>query len=401
MQQSDTKSVSSSLPVTNGQGLARFLVSLVCVIPTVTALYTLMFPQHADNAQQAFSSDQISTLHLAIPALEALHRAWSTRADRPKYEPFATALHAACTKIDDYYEKTTESPAYIMAMSRTVYSSHKKPNVNTILVLDPKEKMRYFKKHWSSELQEDVVNCVEEIVRYVFLVPFQCLTYISQFKERYLALSADSPTTQSTQRKTNKKLHVLLRELSDDEEMATDAGTDVPEDPNRPWLRDFRSYLDVVEQVPEGCSTIRWWGVSIFLCTSVREVDTIFQLNAQRYHPAWSSLARDYLAIMSSSVSSERAFSQGGITISKRRSCLKADIVEALQCIKCAIRWDLLFPEPAPSSVFEAEVNDDGEDVANENEGEEESDVDEMGWDDLFLEDEDEEPVAGMDTDSD
>jgi hypothetical protein len=52
-------------------------------------------------------------------------------------------------------------------------------------------------------------------------------------------------------------------------------------------------------------------------------------------------------------------------------------------------------------SVFEAEVNDNGEDVANENEGEEESDVDEMGWDDLFLEDEDEEPVAGMDTDSD
>ncbi len=51
----------------------------------------------------------------------------------------------------------------------------------------------------------------------------------------------------------------------------------------------------------------------------------------------------DYLAIMLSSVSSERAFSQGGITISKRRSHLKGDIVEALQCIKCAIWHDLLF----------------------------------------------------------
>ena len=148
--------------------------------------------------------------HLAIPALEALHRAWSTRADHPKYEPFATALHAACTKIDDYYEKTTESPAYIMAMSRTVYSSHKRPNVNTIVVLDPKEKMRYFKKHWSSELQEDVVNCVEEVVCYISLVRLQYLTCISQFKEQYLTLSADSPTTQSTQHKTNKKLHILL-----------------------------------------------------------------------------------------------------------------------------------------------------------------------------------------------
>ncbi|KAN0118456.1 hypothetical protein V8E52_005186 [Russula decolorans] len=36
---------------------------------------------HADNAQQAFSSEQASTLHLAIPALEALHRAWSTRSN--------------------------------------------------------------------------------------------------------------------------------------------------------------------------------------------------------------------------------------------------------------------------------------------------------------------------------
>jgi hypothetical protein len=64
---------------------------------------------------------------------------------------------------------------------------------------------------------------------------------------------------------------------------------------------------------------------------------------------------------MSSLVSSERAFSQGGITISKLQSCLKGDIVEALQCIKCAIQLDLLFPAPAPSSVFEAEANENGD----------------------------------------
>jgi hypothetical protein len=76
--------------------------------------------QYADNAQQAFSSDNTPTLHLAIPALEALYKAWSSRADaddRPKYLPFTPALRAACAKIDQYYEKTTESPAYIMSMS--------------------------------------------------------------------------------------------------------------------------------------------------------------------------------------------------------------------------------------------------------------------------------------------
>jgi hypothetical protein len=104
---------------------------------------------------------------------------------------------------------------------------------------------------------------------------------------------------------------------------------------------------------------------------------------------------------MSSSVSSERAFSQGGITISKLRSCLKGDIVEALQCIKCAIRSDLLFPVPAPSSAFEADVNDDGEDTLQENEDGEGSYIDEEGWDEILLEDEDEEPVTQMDTDLD
>ncbi|PCH39190.1 hypothetical protein WOLCODRAFT_59296, partial [Wolfiporia cocos MD-104 SS10] len=55
--------------------------------------------------------------------------------------------------------------------------------------------------------------------------------------------------------------------------------------------------------------------------------------NAARY-PIWASLACDYLAIMASSVSSERAFSSAGITISKWQNCLCADIVEALQFLK-------------------------------------------------------------------
>ena len=60
------------------------------------------------------------TLHLVIPALEALYKAWSNQAeadDRPRFQPFSPALYVACAKIDEYYEKTTESPAYIMSMS--------------------------------------------------------------------------------------------------------------------------------------------------------------------------------------------------------------------------------------------------------------------------------------------
>jgi hypothetical protein len=63
-----------------------------------------------------------------------------------------------------------------------------------------------------------------------------------------------------------KGLHTLLRELSDDEEEAAmDTGLLVPDDPQRPWLRDYLAYMDVLEQVPEKWSAIQWWGVSILV----------------------------------------------------------------------------------------------------------------------------------------
>lgn len=74
--------------------------------------------QFADAAQQAFSSYTGSTLHLALPALETLHKAWSTRAKRTKYGRFAPALNAAANKINEYYEKTTKTPAYVIVMGK-------------------------------------------------------------------------------------------------------------------------------------------------------------------------------------------------------------------------------------------------------------------------------------------
>lgn len=120
----------------------------------------------------------------------------------------------------------------------------------------------------------------------------------------------------------------------------------------------------------------------------------ILKFNGHRY-PVWSSLARDYLSIMASSVSSERAFSQGGITISKRRSRLKGDIVEALQCIKCAIRHELLFREAAPSSVVEGQMEEcEDEDDEDDAEAAEGSEVDDEAWDALLIEEEDLEDIS-------
>jgi hypothetical protein len=94
---------------------------------------------------------------------------------------------------------------------------------------------------------------------------------------------------------------------------------------------------------------------------------------------------------MSSSVSSERAFSQGGITITKLRSCLKGDIVEALLCLKCAIKNDILMRELAPSSTLEE----------YEQEADDGNDTEDFSWDELVVEDDGDGNDGIFDSDSD
>lgn len=64
---------------------------------------------------------------------------------------------------------------------------------------------------------------------------------------------------------------------------------------------------------------------------------------------------------MASSVSSERAFSSAALTITKRRNRLKADVVEALQSLKMAIKRDLLTREQGPSRSFEEFLLEDAD----------------------------------------
>jgi hAT family C-terminal dimerisation region len=114
------------------------------------------------------------------------------------------------------------------------------------------------------------------------------------------------------------------------------------------------------------------------------------QINAHRY-PVWASLARDYLAIMASSVSSERAFSSAGITISKRRNRLKGDIVEALQCLKCMIHKNLIFRfDPTISIADEIAEEDDiladiGDDIEPNSTNKESSSTPSGGWNENWL----------------
>ena len=95
--------------------------------------------KHVDNAQQSFSSENHPSLQNRLPALEALHQAWSCHASRDKYAPFSDALKAGIEKITEYYDKTNISDIYIFTMCK-------------------------FKKHWDGPLYNQVIERAKKAV---------------------------------------------------------------------------------------------------------------------------------------------------------------------------------------------------------------------------------------------
>lgn len=71
---------------------------------------------------------------------------------------------------------------------------------------------------------------------------------------------------------------------------------------------------------------------------------------------------------MSSSVSSERAFSQAGITLSKLRNRLQGKFVEALQVMKVAYRKNLVYGDERRLAAIEQVLghNTEGSDIESE-----------------------------------
>ena len=121
----------------------------------------------------------------------------------------------------------------------------------------------------------------------------------------------------------------------------------------------------------------------------------LLSLKANAHHyPVWALLARDHLAIMASSVSSERAFSSAGITISKCHNHLKPDVVEALQCLKFMIKQDLFFqfnPSIAADKMQQEDATLELDLEAGDSKG--------QSWDEMWIVDDndaDDEAVLGF-----
>jgi hypothetical protein len=125
---------------------------------------TNILSQHADDAQQAFSSGSRPSLHNALPAIETLYAAWQSASTKPRYAPFMLALEAAMEKLNEYYKRTAESDAHIISMGSHSDICFYIMLTPLYLALDPRKKFSHFKKNWDLGLQDEVKELVQKKV---------------------------------------------------------------------------------------------------------------------------------------------------------------------------------------------------------------------------------------------
>jgi len=128
----------------------RLFCNLLQVCSTINFVLSLLIfiSQHADDAQQAFSSGSRPSLHNALPAIETLYAAWQSASKKPRYAPFVPALEAAMEKLNEYYKRTAESDAHIITMGSSSHIYSYLMFTLLHLALDPQKKFSHFKKNW-------------------------------------------------------------------------------------------------------------------------------------------------------------------------------------------------------------------------------------------------------------
>jgi hypothetical protein len=72
-----------------------------------------------------------------------------------------------------------------------------------------------------------------------------------------------APPSNRTGGLTTRKVGILLRELSDDEDDTDTYGRDTPTNPNDPWREDFKGYLHSRDKLGATMTIVEWWGVRI------------------------------------------------------------------------------------------------------------------------------------------
>ena len=58
------------------------------------------------------------TLYCALPAIEELQSMWEARASNSTYELYRNAIKDSLAKLNKYYSKFDNKPAYVLALGK-------------------------------------------------------------------------------------------------------------------------------------------------------------------------------------------------------------------------------------------------------------------------------------------
>lgn len=117
----------------------------LCLIPTYQV------PHHI---QQAMSHDQLPRLGKSVPTFEFFMKAWKKMSNKePRLQPF---IKPGLAKAESYYNKMENSPAYVIAMCKSMPLSFKRRNlmylfishINSCWSICPDELDRQILGHW-------------------------------------------------------------------------------------------------------------------------------------------------------------------------------------------------------------------------------------------------------------
>ena len=79
--------------------------------------------QDSNRIQQSFSSEKQPTLWRALPAIEELQTAWEAKHDDLCFAMYRSAIKDGLSKLNKYYSRFDEKPAYILALSMLISDS--------------------------------------------------------------------------------------------------------------------------------------------------------------------------------------------------------------------------------------------------------------------------------------
>jgi len=87
----------------------------------VSIMTQLLTPtiQDSNQIQQMFSAEKRPTLWQALPAIKELQTAWEAKHDNPRYATYRTAINNGLAKLNKYYSRFDEKPAYILALGKS------------------------------------------------------------------------------------------------------------------------------------------------------------------------------------------------------------------------------------------------------------------------------------------